>query len=262
GVSRELRRLARPAGTFDVRRYFRGTADLGFYNVGTKQVRGLAKAIYRAHHREWGVDDAMTLADRLIEDRFLEMKAVAIELVALYRRAFTPRLLPAWKRWLAQGYSSNWATTDAISGYLIGPLVVAHPALAPRVASWAHVGNLWLRRASAISLIPSVRQGRSLDTAYSVARRLHGDREDLIRKAVGWLLREAGKADMARLEYYLRATGPSIPRTTLRYAIERMPRAKRRAVLAATKAPRPKPASHRARATRGTEPRGAGRRET
>ena len=70
---------------------------------------------------------------------------------------------------------------------------------------------------------------------YEIAKRLHADREDLIQKAVGWVLREAGKTDPARLERYLRANGASIPRTTLRYAIERFPEAKRRNLLVATR---------------------------
>jgi hypothetical protein len=63
----------------------------------------------------------------------------------------------------------------------------------------------------------------------------------LIRKAVGWLLREAGKADAGRLERYLRANGPRIPRITLRYAMERFPPAKRRALLKITKRSRRAP---------------------
>ena len=93
---------------------------------------------------------------------------------------------------------------------------------------------MWVRRAAAVSLIPSVRKGAALDVAYKVARALHADREDLIQKAVGWLLREAGKTDPARLERYLRQHGPSIPRTTVRYAIERMPDAKRKRLLVIT----------------------------
>jgi 3-methyladenine DNA glycosylase AlkD len=57
----------------------------------------------------------------------------------------------------------------------------------------------------------------------------------LLQKAVGWMLREAGKVDDVRLERYLRANGPSIPRTTVRYAIERFPSAKRRELLAVTR---------------------------
>jgi 3-methyladenine DNA glycosylase AlkD len=70
---------------------------------------------------------------------------------------------------------------------------------------------------------------------YQVAQRLHADREDLIQKAVGWTLREAGKTDMPRLERYLRANAAGIPRTTLRYAIERFPAAKRARLLKETR---------------------------
>ena len=163
------------------------------------------------------------------------MKSLGIETVARYRRGFEPRLLPAWKRWLADNHSANWATTDAICCSLIGPFLVRYPQLAPRMAVWSRDRNMWVRRASIVSLIPSARKGAALDLLYQTAHLLHADREDLIQKAVGWALREAGKADERRLERYLRANGPSIPRTTLRYAIERFPETKRRALLIGTR---------------------------
>jgi 3-methyladenine DNA glycosylase AlkD len=239
GVKRELARLARPAGAFDARRYFRGDVDLRFYNVGTKAIREMARRLYLANRDVWSIEQAQRFADGLIKDDYLEAKGVAIEVLALYRRQFAPRLLPSWKRWLARGYAANWATTDAICGYLIGPLLAAHPTLAPRVAAWARDRNLWVRRASAVSLIPLARRGHALGVAYAVAARLHADDEDLIQKAVGWMLREAGKADAVRLERYLRAHSRSIPRTTLRYAIERFDERKRRAILVETKGRRP-----------------------
>ncbi len=80
------------------------------------------------------------------------------------------------------------------------------------------------------------RQKRYLSTAYRIASRLVDDNEDLMHKAVGWLLREAGKADMKRLENFLLKNGPKIPRTSVRYAIERFPKAKRKQLLEATRA--------------------------
>ena len=142
-MKRELKRLARPAGRFDASRYFRGDANLGFYNVDTAVVRVVAKAIYSTHG-DWNVDEALLLADALIEDRFLEVKLVGIEVLALYRRSFTRRLLTTWKRWLADGHSSNWATTDAICGYLIGPLLVAHPRPARGVDAWTRNRIMWV----------------------------------------------------------------------------------------------------------------------
>jgi 3-methyladenine DNA glycosylase AlkD len=230
-VKRALARLSRSSGTFDAQRYFRGGADLRFYNVGAVAVRDMARAIYREHVDTWTVADAMTLADELIEDPYLDTKGVAVELVRRFHRQFTPGLLPRWKRWLAHNHSGNWATTDAICGYLVGPLVLEHPSLAPRVATWSRDPNMWVRRASAVGLIPLARKGRALDAVYGVARRLHGDREDLIQKAVGWLLREAGKTDPVRLECYLKANIRLIPRSTFRYAIERFSGADRRRLL-------------------------------
>jgi 3-methyladenine DNA glycosylase AlkD len=234
---RQLEALAQPSGTFDARRYFRGPQDLRFHNVGARIVREMARTIAREQRGRWTVDNALEFANTLISDRHLETKGLAIETLARYRRDFTPRLLPVWKQWLAKNHSANWATTDAICGSLIGPLLVAEPALVSRMPAWSRHHNMWVRRASMVALIPSLRKGAALDVAYGIARHLHADREDLIQKAAGWMLREAGKPDPVRLEQYLRAHGAIIPRTTVRYAIERFSPSKRRQLLAATKSP-------------------------
>src|SRR5204863_5091089 len=154
---RAIARLARPPGEFDARRYFRGDVDLRFSNVGTQAMRRLARTVHSERRGAWSVDDAMAFATLLIRDDYLEVKSIGIEVVARYRRDFTPRLLPAWKRWLADNHSANWATTDAICGSLIGPLLVQHPALASDMRNWARHRNMWVRRAAAVSLIPMVR---------------------------------------------------------------------------------------------------------
>jgi len=228
--------MARPAGAFDAARYFRGDHGLRFYNTGTAPMRALVRSIHAANRGRWSIDEAMALADQLIEDPYLEAKSVGIELVARYARDFRPALLPRWKRWLARHHSANWATTDAICGLLVGPLLVRFPDRAPELRQWARDRNLWVRRASIVGLIkPIARRSAPLDLLYDVAAVLHPDEHDLIHKAVGWALREAGKVDPARLERYLRARGPSIPRTTVRYAIERFTPPKRRALLEATR---------------------------
>src|SRR5262249_7853080 len=126
-AKRAVAGMARRTGTFDASRYFRGTNDLGFYNVGTTQLRALARSIYLEHRADWPIDHAMAFANALSVDRYLEVKCLGIEVVARYRRDFRPGLLAAWKRWLV--YSANWATTDSICGLLIGPLLAQQPEL-------------------------------------------------------------------------------------------------------------------------------------
>ncbi len=232
---RELGRLARPLGAFDPSRYFSADELVKFHNVPSAVVRGLARTIDQVYGQAWGIDGALAFAEALMPSAYLDEKGLGIELVARHRRQFDRSHLKVWKRWLSDGLASNWATTDTICGYLIGPLLVSTPALAPKVAAWANDATLWVRRASAVALIPLVRKGEQLDLAYRVAESLHDDSRDLIHKAVGWLLREAGKSDAGRLERYLRAHGPDIPRTTLRYAIERFPEKKRASLLRDTR---------------------------
>jgi 3-methyladenine DNA glycosylase AlkD len=225
--------MARPAGEFDASRYFRGGRDMGFYNTGSGHVRALAREIYAAHRDRWTLADAVAFADSLMPDRYLEVKAVGLEVVARYRKQFTPSVLARCKRWLANNYSANWATTDEMCGVIIGPLLAGLPRLIPQMRGWSKHRNMWVRRASMVGLLHPMRQGHTLDLVYEIAKRLHPDREDLIQKAVGWALREAGKIDAPRLERYLRANVAAIPRTTFRYAIERFPERRRRALLRA-----------------------------
>jgi len=77
------------------------------------------------------------------------------------------------------------------------------------------------RRTAILSTYAFIRRG-DLDDAYRIAELLRHDPEELVNKAVGWMLREAGKRDEARLRAYLDAYGPTMPRVTVRYAIEKL----------------------------------------
>jgi len=229
-----LKKLSRPAGQFDASRYFRGEHNLGFYNTGTKPMRALARDIYLAHRDRWSLSDALMFADALMSDRYLEVKAVGLEVLARYRRDFAPVVLVRCKRWLERNRSTNWATTDEMCGVVIGPVLVRHPSLMKQMGGWASHENMWVRRASIVGLLPAIRRGETkaaVDLVYDIAERLHPDPHDLIHKAVGWALREAGKVDPVRLERYLRANVRAIPRTTFRYAIERFKPGKRKQLL-------------------------------
>ena len=85
------------------------------------------------------------------------------------------------------------------------------------------------------AFVKIARTGEHLDVAYALAELLLDNKEDLMHKAVGWLLRDAGKTDAVRLESFLLGHGPQIPRTTLRYTIEKFPEQRRQEILKRTK---------------------------
>ena len=102
-----------------------------------------------------------------------------------------------------------------------------------RLLAWAASKNLWCRRIAIVSTFHSIRRNRFGDT-LAVATCLLRDPEDLLHKATGWMLREVGKRDPAVLERFLRRHHRVMPRTMLRYAIERFPESTRRAYLKGT----------------------------
>jgi 3-methyladenine DNA glycosylase AlkD len=206
------------------------------YGIATGDLRRILGELYRLVRKAWGVPEALAFAECLLAERGIEERTLGIELLGRFHRTFTPQVLKRARRWLARNRCDNWALTDDLSIRVLAPLLVRLPRLVQALEGWGRSPNLWVRRAAAVSLVPLARRGEHLDASYRVATTLLADRADLVRKATGWLLREAGKNDPARLEAYLLRQGARASRTTLRYAIERFPAAQRRLLLARTRA--------------------------
>jgi 3-methyladenine DNA glycosylase AlkD len=117
-------------------------------------------------------------------------------------------------------YVNNWDLVDASAPAIVGGYL-ADKARDP-LYRLATSSNLWERRISVVATHYFIRRDDFADTLL-IAERLIGDREDLIHKAVGWMLREVGKRHQPTLESFLRRHGKVMPRTALRYAIERFP---------------------------------------
>jgi 3-methyladenine DNA glycosylase AlkD len=125
---------------------------------------------------------------------------------------------------------NNWDLVDVCMPKTIGWHLYAHPEERTRLERWAKSLSLWERRISIIATSYFVNQGRFTET-LNIAELLLADRHDLIHKAVGWMLREIGKRDIKTAERFLKARYKTMPRTMLRYAIERFPEKKRKAYL-------------------------------
>jgi len=228
-----LRARADPRRARGVQAYFKESVHA--FGVTAPQVREIAAQIHRQVKREWTVDDAIGLCDLLLPRPELEAKGVAILLLHRYRTTYPKALFAKTRGWLLANWLDNWASVDTLCPEVIGALVEAHPSLLERLEDWSRSPNRWVRRASIVSLLKLARRPEHKDAVYAMARRHFASDDDLVQKAAGWLLREVGKQDMRALEAFLSSHGPHIPRTTLRYAIERFAPAKRRALLVSTR---------------------------
>lgn len=233
---RELQAVGDPQVAAGARAYFKAYESVSFYGVKAPQTRKIAKGLAAQVRGEWELKEAIAFCDLLICKPELEAKNVGILVLSEFRKRFTKAMLKPIEGWLAKNHCADWASTDSLCASVLAPMVATFPEIIPTLKRWTAKRNLWLRRASAVPLTYSARRGQHLDEIYEIAALLLPYPEDLIHKANGWLLREAGEADAPRLEAFLLAHGPRLPRTTLRYAIEKFPPAKRKLLLAQTKA--------------------------
>lgn len=136
------------------------------------------------------------------------------------------RLLESWLPRI-----SNWSDHDALVHYLIAPMVVAKPARVSRVFRWAKSRNRWFRRAACVALIQGTRRKMFFSEIIRLSGMLLSDEYDMVRKGLGWLLRETAKADAQRTVPYLMSIRDTAPRLVLRTACETLPHAARKAIL-------------------------------
>jgi 3-methyladenine DNA glycosylase AlkD len=229
-----MKQAADPAVAASQRRFFKPWEKVHVRGISTPGVRQIARDLHRQIRKTWSYADAVKFCDILMRDRYIKARSLGMTLLARFERDFDIGLADDAKRWLLANRCDNWALTDGLSMAILSPLLAKFPPLAAEFAAWTKSPNLWLRRADVVTFVHPSRKGAHLDTVYHLAASLAGDQEDLMHKACGWLLREAGKADPRRLEKFLLAEAHALPRTSVRYAIERFPETRRREILSRT----------------------------
>lgn len=234
-IAAAIRRAANPLVARRLRRFFKPGAPVRFYGVPAPRLRTIVRAATVDLSRVWRLEEAAACCEWLLAQPAVECRLAGVEVLRRFRRRFKPWLLGRAERWIRRGRADNWAVLDALALFVVAPLLGQHPEGLVRVARWARARSRWVRRGAAVALVPLARSGRALARAYAVADALLPTDDDLLQKAVGWLLREAGRHDRRRLQRFLRARAATLPRTTLRYAVEHWPAAERRRWLERTR---------------------------
>jgi len=228
-----LNACADPERAGGARRYFKEQVE--FLGATTPQMREIESEIWGRIQGKWKLEDAVAYAEAMLKGKFHEIRGLGLLVLLRFRKDFPPSFRAKVREWLSADRLDNWALVDLFCPDALGPLLEKDPGFVKEIKTWTADPNRWVKRASAVSFIKLARRGKHLDPIYDVAARLFAVDDDLIHKAAGWLLREAGKADRSRLRAFLLKHGPAVPRTTLRYAIERFPEAERKDLLVKTK---------------------------
>jgi 3-methyladenine DNA glycosylase AlkD len=231
-VLRGLRKKRNRARALGTQKFFKH--EITALGITTPDLRAFVRERVAEMRSSWQAPQVIRLCDRLLREPELEIRGAGFLILGAFGKELNPALVEDAERWL-EARLDNWALVDGFCGTVLSPLLERHPEVEATLAAWSNAESLWVRRAALVTLVPFARHGLRLDTVYRLAEEHFGDPEDLMHKATGWLLREAGKTDPTRLKRFLLRHGPAIPRTTLRYAIERFPASERARLLESTR---------------------------
>jgi 3-methyladenine DNA glycosylase AlkD len=181
--------------------------------------------------KQWPLAERNRLCTELMKSGITEESALAVYVYFRFKRQCARCEFQLFERWIDR-YVSNWAACDAVSTKLVAACVENEPGLMGEMREWTEAENLWKRRAAAVGLVVEARRGRHLPFLLDTADRLLADREEMVQKGVGWLLKETyPKHPEDTVDFLLRGKQRTT-RLVLRYAAEKMTPSDKRKVLA------------------------------
>lgn len=208
-------------------RFFR--EEIKLYGMRASGIRQIARDSWeevRNLHRE----EIFRLCEELWQSSWFEEAAIAVEWTYYLKKSYEPGDFRVFERWVEQ-YVNNWASCDGLCNHPVGEMVMKYPEYLSDLKKWTQSPNRWMRRASAVSLIIPARRGMFLGDIFEIAGLLLTDQDDLVQKGYGWMLKAAGEAHQDEVFGFVMDHKQEMPRTALRYAIEKMPQGMRKSAM-------------------------------
>lgn len=196
--------------------------EIKCYGMKTPVARKIAKKYYKQVSCQ-SKPGIFALCEELLSSDYMEEAVIAFEWSYYLKKQYEPEDFAIFERWVGD-YVNNWAKCDSLCNHTIGTFVEMYPQFIDSLKTWTGSDNRWYRRAAAVTLILAARRGDFLDDIFEIADMLLMDEDDLVQKGYGWMLKEASKQHQQEIFDYVMRNKKVMPRTALRYAIEKMPK--------------------------------------
>ena len=200
-------------------RFFREPVKV--YGVKSATVKRIAKKYYLTI-RDREKPEIFSLCENLLRSNYLEEASIAFEWSYALRSSYVPEDFPVFEKWVCD-YVDNWAKCDTLCNHTLGSFIEQYPQYIRNLKAWSRHDNRWVRRASAVTLILPARSGAFLEDVFEISNILLKDKDDMVQKGYGWMLKGASKKHQEEVFNYIMARKDEMPRTALRYSIEKMP---------------------------------------
>ncbi len=202
------------------RKFFK--EEIKAYGVKVPTVNKISKEYFKLIDRKTKYE-IFDLCGILWQSGFIEESFIACHWSYYLHKKYEPDDFQIFENWI-NNYVSNWASCDTLCNHTVGEFIVMYPEYLTGLKDFAKSDNRWMRRASAVSLIVPARKGKFLKEILEIADILLLDKDDLVQKGYGWMLKAASEANQQAIFEYVIKNKSRMPRTALRYAIEKMPK--------------------------------------
>lgn len=206
------------------RRYFK--EDIQLYGVKTAIVTQIGNQAFKLI-KAMPKSEVFALCEDLWKSGMMEESFIACNWTYSIRKQYAPEDFAMFEAWV-NNYVSNWAACDSLCNHSIGSFLEQYPSFVEDIKKWTFSKNRWVKRASAVSFILPARKGLFMEDIFEIADNLLLDTDAMVEKGYGWMLKSLADACEDEVFQYVLDHRSSMPRTALRYAIEKMPDEKKR----------------------------------
>jgi len=200
--------------------YFR--EKIKIYGVRTPIAREISRK-YFSEIKHLKKKEIFSFCETLLKTGYGEESTIAFDWAFRLRNQYEKRDFKIFESWLRK-YVSDWGKCDNFSTHAFGYFIHDFPEFLSKVKLWTKSKNRWPRRASAVILIYPVRKKKYLEYVFKTADILLLDFDDMVQKGYGWMLKEASNVYPKKVFDYVIKNKEKMPRTALRYAIEKYPK--------------------------------------
>ncbi len=218
-IRAEIRKNADEKTRIQGERFFK--ENVRIYGLKSTQTQQIGKDYYGTLPDK-SKANVFTLCEKLWQSGYMEESFIACNWSYNVRKEYEPADFRVFERWVNK-YINNWASCDTLCNHTVGTFIEMYPSYLKELKRWAKSDNRWVKRASAVSLIVPARKGMFLDDIFEIAGILHSDSDDMVQKGYGWMLKVASQSHQKEVFDYVMSRKKTMPRTALRYAIEKMP---------------------------------------
>lgn len=193
-----------------------------YHGVKVPLVNKISKEFFTSI-KELPKNEIFSLCEALWKSGYSEESYIACNWSYFIHTQYQPEDFTVFEKWV-NSYVNNWASCDTLCNHTIGTFIEMYPDYIFRLKEWARSDNRWTKRAAAVTLIIPARKGMFLQDIFEIADILLYDPDDLVQKGYGWMLKAASEAHQEEVFDYVMSKKATMPRTSLRYAIEKMPK--------------------------------------